>query len=48
MEDRAGGPRVVFGANLPAARTAGVQLSAAMLPSARHIIREPAGKKEPS
>ncbi|MDQ5977063.1 MAG: YfiR family protein [Verrucomicrobiota bacterium] len=46
VEDRAGGARVVFGASLPAARTAGVQLSAAMLPSARHIIREPAGKKD--
>jgi hypothetical protein len=48
MEERSGGARVVFGASLPAARAAGVQLSAAMLPSARHIIREPAGKKEPS
>ncbi|AOS44745.1 hypothetical protein Verru16b_01813 [Lacunisphaera limnophila] len=39
VEEKAAGSRVVFGASLPAARRAGLQLSAAMLPSARQLIR---------
>ncbi len=42
------GSRVVFGANLPAAKAAGVQLGASMLSSAREIRRVESVKKEGS
>ena len=48
VEELPTGARVAFAASLPAAQAAGVQLSAAMLPSARKVIRaEPEQKGHP-
>ena len=46
LEETARGTRVAFQANLPAAREAGLQISALMLASAKKVIREPAPQKE--
>lgn len=47
LDESVRGTRVAFHANLPAAREAGLQISALMLASARKVIREPAGQKGP-
>lgn len=47
VEEKSVGARVVFGASLPAARAAGVQLSSLMLGSARQVLRELGGGGSP-
>jgi len=45
LEYGALGTKVAFAANLPAARAAGLKISASMLASAKNVIREPGDKK---
>jgi hypothetical protein len=45
LEQGARGTKVVFAANLPAAREAGLKISASMLASAKNIIRGSGEKK---